>query len=364
MALVSFKQGLRANLPSTYNTGAFYITTDERAIYLDIDSSHRIRLGDYQEFDSLTALSANTNPSTTALYYIKDINCLAKWNGTEYIQINPNDGITTIDFDGDGNVITGVTLSADGKKLTFTKGTSVKNGDNSITVGGTTTAPTVAVKISDKSDNVLTLDTESPGLYVPKTTVPEYSISKDSTPSEGFAATYHLTKDGSNIGTAINIPKDMVVESGSVVTNPTGQPAGTYLKLVLANADEDEIFINVASLIEYVTSGSSSSDMVVISISDDHKVTAIITDGAITKAKLDTSVQTALNQAHSHANKTELDLIASGDKAKWDAAANDSHTHSNKTVLDGITSTKVSAWDSAEQNAKTYAEGLLTWGTF
>ena len=33
-------------------------------MYLDISGSERIRLGDFQEFASLTALKANTNPST------------------------------------------------------------------------------------------------------------------------------------------------------------------------------------------------------------------------------------------------------------------------------------------------------------
>lgn len=63
---------------------------------------------------------------------------------------------------------------------------------------------------------------------------------------------------------------------------------------------------------------------------------------------------------HSHANQAELDLIASGDKAKWDAAAAKAHEHSNKAVLDGVTAEKVAAWDAAEGNAKTYADGLNT----
>lgn len=63
---------------------------------------------------------------------------------------------------------------------------------------------------------------------------------------------------------------------------------------------------------------------------------------------------------HEHANKAELDLIASGDKAKWDEAAGKAHEHGNKGVIDGITSEKVAAWDAAEGNAKTYADGLNT----
>jgi len=61
---------------------------------------------------------------------------------------------------------------------------------------------------------------------------------------------------------------------------------------------------------------------------------------------------------HSHANQDELDLIVSGDKAKWDEAYAKRHEHGNKSVIDGITSEKVAAWDAAEQNAKDYADGL------
>lgn len=118
---------------------------------------------------------------------------------------------------------------------------------------------------------------------------PEYSITKDTSSSQ-YAAVYHLTKDGVNTGTEITIPKDMVVQSGSVETKTTSGEwgaAGTYLHLVLANATEDDIYINVGDLIEYVTSGSAAGDMVVISVdATTHKVTATITDGSITGAKL------------------------------------------------------------------------------
>lgn len=91
----------------------------------------------------------------------------------------------------------------------------------------------------------------------------------------------------------------MVVKSGSVVTNPAGQAKGTYIELVLANATSDKIYIPVDQLIEYVTSGSVESDPIVVAVSADHKVTATITDGSITKAKLAATVQTSLGKADS-----------------------------------------------------------------
>ena len=54
---------------------------------------------------------------------------------------------------------------------------------------------------------------------------------------------------------------------------------------------------------------------------------------------------------HDHANKAELDLIVSGDKAKWDAAAAIAHSHDNKTVLDGITAENVATWNTVTSKA-------------
>lgn len=147
-----------------------------------------------------------------------------------------------------------------------------------------------------------------------------YTIEKDSD-SGSYAAVYHLKKNDKIVGVPINIPKDMVVESGSVVTDADATHKGVYIKLVLANATNDVIWIPASGLVEYVTSGSSVGDMVVVTVSDDHKVTATITDGTITKAKLDADVQSALNKAHSHGNIEELNKIVAGDKAKWDSAA-------------------------------------------
>ena len=122
MANVNFKKGLLANLPGSYSEGTFYVTTDERALYLDISGTERIRFGDFQEFATLAALKANPNPSTSALYYIAEMNCLAKWNGTEYIQINLDTGATSFEVVGDGNAITAVSYDAVTRKLTLTKG--------------------------------------------------------------------------------------------------------------------------------------------------------------------------------------------------------------------------------------------------
>jgi len=121
MAKVAFKKGLLANLPEAISEGTFYITTDEHAMYLDVDGTTRVRIGDFQEFATLTALQANTNPSTTALYYVTELNCLAKWDSTKYVQINLDTGATSVETTGAGNALDGVTYDPATRKLTFTK---------------------------------------------------------------------------------------------------------------------------------------------------------------------------------------------------------------------------------------------------
>ena len=84
---VFFKKGLLANLPESHVAGTFYVTTDERAMYLDIDDSTRIRLGDFIQVAAVANLPVD-GASTTALYYCVEENILAKWDGEDWVQIN------------------------------------------------------------------------------------------------------------------------------------------------------------------------------------------------------------------------------------------------------------------------------------
>lgn len=130
MATVAFKKGLLANLPKSYTEGAFYVTTDEHGLYLDIDGSTRVRIGDFQEFENLDALQSNVNPSTTALYYIKDLNVLAKWDGVKYVQINLDTGATSVEVTGSGNAVTQASYDPTSRKLTLTMGKTFTTADD------------------------------------------------------------------------------------------------------------------------------------------------------------------------------------------------------------------------------------------
>lgn len=135
------------------------MTTDERAIYLDVNSETRIRIGDFQEFETLSALQSNVNPSETALYYISDINCLAKWDGEKYVQINPDTGVTSVEVAGSGNVVTTASYDPVTRKLTLTKGATMATPadvDSKIDAKVGTIDGTVKDYIDDRTSGIVT----------------------------------------------------------------------------------------------------------------------------------------------------------------------------------------------------------------
>lgn len=153
-------------------------------------------------------------------------------------------------------------------------------------------------------------------------TAGKVSVSKaDGGEADSFTARYTIKQGEAEVGT-IDIAKDMVATSGQLV-HPTadapitvdGQSVtdGAYIEMVIANGTP--FYINVADLIEY----NSVADTDEITLTDtNHTITATIkaisgaklTDGTVTKAKLDTTVQASLDKADSAlqaADKTELE---------------------------------------------------------
>ena len=215
----------------------------------------------------------------------------------------------------DGSEASGLyKLIADVEAVAKARLESVEAGNNSVTIAGTPTKPSVAVKVSQAAGNALSLADDGLKVEIPEVKVPAYSLVKDKTAAVGNVATYHLTKDGIDEGVAINIPKDLVIASGSVETFVAGKlpegvaEAGTYIQLNLANSAKP-LYINVGSLIEYVTGGSGENDAIQINVSSNtHKVTASVKGGSITIGMLAADVVASLGKADN-----AVQAIAAGD---------------------------------------------------
>lgn len=212
--------------------------------------------------------------------------------------------------------------------------------------------------------------------------VPAYTLTKST--STDYAAVYHLQKNGANVGEAINIPKDMVVESGKVVwgsysdgtfTPATDKKNATpYVELTLANSTANKIYIAVADLVNEHKAGGGieitnntdgtrtisianalntkiNQSFVGFSMEDEHTLRANRNDGttksvlstddnfvigtsssADASIKLSSELTTKINTAKSQSdtNKTDLaaltkrvdGIVATGGEANQDAYSN------------------------------------------
>lgn len=204
--------------------------------------------------------------------------------------------------------------------------------------------------------------------------------------SDGALKSYTIKQGETTVG-VIDIPKDMVVEAGEVVTNPEGQPEGTYIKLTLANVAEP-LFINVGSLVDiYKAKANATQVQLVIDsasreisativagsisateLADNAVTTVKIADANVTLAKLSASLQASIAKADAAAPQTKLDEEVQARKDADNAldtrlkeVEGKAHTHTfNEEVLNGITAEKVAAWDVAEANAEKHADDLNT----
>lgn len=214
--------------------------------------------------------------------------------------------------------------------------------------------------------------------------VPAYTLTKST--STDYAAVYHLQKDGANVGEAINIPKDMVVESGKVVwgsyddgvfTPATDKKNATpYVELILANSTANKIYIAVADLVNehkagtgiYITNNTDGTRTIGItdalntkinqsfigfSMEDEHNLRANRNDGT-TKIVLSTDdnfvIGTSLTADASI--KLSSELTTKIDTAKSQSDTNKTDLKALTKRVDGIVATGGETNQDAYSNVK------------
>ena len=175
------------------------------------------------------------------------------------------------------NAATAAQASADAKVASVT---ATANGG--IDIGGTKTAPTVGIKLDPTQGNAATLGAAGLMVTIPEVAIPEYSIVKLGTATEGYIATYQLQKDGVQVGANIDIPKDYLVKSAEIKTStgegdPSGLPSGSkYIDFVIntkvGTGEESHIYLDVQSLVDVYTAGNG------IEISESNAISAKVVE--------------------------------------------------------------------------------------
>lgn len=152
------------------------------------------------------------------------------------------------------------------------------------------------------------------------------------TTTTGMLKSYTIKQGDSVIGT-IDIPKDLVVTSGSVVADPEGQEPGTYIKLVIAN-QETPLYINVGKLVDIYTVKKNATQVQMSIDSATREISATIVAGSVGTTELANDAVTTVKIADANVTLAKLAVDV---KNAFDSAGSAT---------------------AAETNAKNYADGL------
>lgn len=161
---------------------------------------------------------------------------------------------------------------------------------------------------------------------------------KSDTTTPGAAKTYTIMQADQLIGT-IDIPKDMVVQSGTVEVDPAGQPKGTYMVLTLANATQDKLYINVGSLVDIYTAKQSATQVQLAINSSTREISATlvndavdtqhIKDKAITIDKLSDAVKELIEETAKKVGGGAVYLEPTGSNGVWTATTDKIEAYEN-----------------------------------
>lgn len=299
-----------ATLSSDAKVDTFTIKTGNK--WVDINGSGKtVNIGhSLSGVTAGTTGSANSVPAITvdAAGHITNVEAKA-------ITAEAIGAATTAEVEAAQNAATAAQASADAKVASVT---AAANGG--IDIGGTKTAPTVGIKLDPTQGNAATLGAAGLMVTIPEVTIPEYSIVKLGTATEGYIATYQLQKDGDQVGVNIDIPKDYLVKSAEIKTSagegdPSGLPADSkYIDFVIntkvGTGEESHIYLDVQSLVDAYTPGNG------IEISEANLISAkVVAANGLSVGTSGIAMGIASGTATgamSFADKGKLDLIDEG----------------------------------------------------
>ena len=267
--------------------GQLLFATDTKAIYLDVDGSTRIKL-----YDSLDTALTDIDALEAKLAGLKEATVVAKI-AAEIAKLKKEV----------------VAEAEDSNSVTLTI------ADNA---GATAKKIKAEVKISSETDNHLSLKTDAgkEGLYVPAPAAADtYEIEQvadSDVDKTQYAAAYKLVKKtrgtgtGTQVGATINIIKDNFIDKVTLV-DTDGTNTGKFIKITFKDTNTSTIYLDVKDLFNVYKGAAAADGIITVAVdATTGVITATIADGTITKAKLETAVQTSLGLANTAVQPTKL----------------------------------------------------------
>lgn len=225
------------------------------------------------------------------------------------------------DSAGDATVYGANKAAAAAQATADAKVASVTAGNNSVTVGGTATAPTIAVKVDPAANNAIQVTDDGVKVVIPDAAV--INVVKKATANDGYIASYQVTVDGTPVGVDIDIPKDYLVKDADIKVVETaddpyeGAEVGDKyidftVNTVEGSGNESHIYLPVNDLAHVYTAGNgiaiSAADVISVVIDSNNANGLSVGANGIALAIVTQSAAGAMSAA----DKTKLDGISTG----------------------------------------------------
>lgn len=200
--------------------------------------------------------------------------------------------------------------------------------------------------------------------------------------TDDYAQVYEITQGGVAVGT-INIPKDMVVESGEVVDvdgikniklvlqnveAPLYIPVGSLVDIYVAKAEAAQVQIAIDSATREISANIVSGSVTATELAANAVITEKIADKNVTKAKLSAEVQASLDKADAAAQDATDKAAAAESAAKGHADSLNTAMNTRVEALEAIdhdhaNAAQLATYDKTQAEllaaAKAEAEGLI-----
>lgn len=243
---------------------------------------------------STTEITAIQNPPAGEIVYDYTLGAIKYFNGTSWIILSVGGDITTA-------------LSNLSYSMTALTGANVisavnqANGKISVSTRALTKSDIGLGNVNNTADSAKPVSTaQQTAIDTAKTSA--INTSKITVTKSADGLTYTLSQGGTAISPIINIPKDMVVNSGSIQTGtwsndaftPSASGTDKALALVLAN-NGGTVYIDVKDLVDVYTASNSAT--IKLTINDSNVIAAEIISGSITSDHLSSALKTSLTSA-------------------------------------------------------------------
>ena len=333
---VSNTTGLVKN-DGTIDTNTYLTTGDAEATYVAQENGKELFSGSYSDLTNKPSYTATVTSSTDGAYKIGSINI----SGNS-VDIYGKDTDTHQDISGKANINDLSTVATSGsytdlidKPSTFTPSTHTHgNISDDGKIGSVSGKPLITGNngVIVTGDFGSTSGTFAEGNHTHSQYLTSHqslsdigggvTVEKQSTADTGYAHTYVVKQGGSQVGSKINIPKDLLLRSATkeVVGATPSQleednnltTGDVYLKFIVNTVDDDSpntLIISISDLAENViyTAGTG------LTLNNGQ---FSISNGDISLSMLATGVQTSLGYADNW-NSSVAKTISSNDITNW-----------------------------------------------